>query len=136
MIREVACAMLVRDGRLLLGRRSPQRRSYPDCWDVIGGHLEAGETPEQALLREVSEEVGLTPTRFRAVGELPEPMPERHGPARLYFFAVTQWAGGEPTLRGDEHTRLRWFTVADACALPDLASPSYHPMFRSLAADG
>ena len=30
---------------------------FPDCWDLIGGHLEEGETPEEALLREVKEEL-------------------------------------------------------------------------------
>lgn len=131
-MREVACALLVRDGRLLLGRRSPRRKSYPDCWDVIGGHLEAGESREQALVREVREEVGLTPTRSRQVGELPEPRPELYGSARLHFFAVTAWRGGEPALLGDEHTELRWFEVEAACALPDLAASGYHAIFRRL----
>lgn len=131
-MREVACAILVRSGRLLLGRRSPHRRSYPDCWDVLGGHLEDGETPAQALVREVGEEVGLTPTAFRALGELPEPFPELYGPARLHFFAVTAWEGGEPAMLGDEHTELRWFDVEAACGLPDLAWSGYERIFRQL----
>ncbi len=133
-MRQVACAVLVRDGRLLLGFRSPHRRSYPSCWDVLGGHLEPGETPEEALVREVREEVGLTPTSFRPVGELPEPYPELYGPARLHFFAVTAWDGGEPAMLGDEHTQLRWFDVEAACTLPKLATETYRAIFRSLDA--
>ena len=46
-------ALIVRDGMLLLGRRSSAKAACPDTWDVIGGHVEAGETFEDALLREV-----------------------------------------------------------------------------------
>lgn len=34
---------------VLLGRRAANREFYPDVWDVLGGHLEPGETSEQAL---------------------------------------------------------------------------------------
>lgn len=135
-MREVACAVLVRDRRLLLGRRAPHRRAYPDCWDVIGGHLEPGETLAQALVREVREEIGLTPTRFRPAGELAEPYPERYGRARLHFFTVTAWDGGEPRMLGNEHTALCWFDVEAACALPELASSGYEGIFRAVVAMG
>jgi 8-oxo-dGTP diphosphatase len=42
-------ALIVRDGLLLLGLRSSQKVSSPDQWDVIGGHVEAGETFEHAF---------------------------------------------------------------------------------------
>ena len=132
-MRHVACAVLVRDGLLLLGKRSPHRRSYATCWDVIGGHLEAGEIPEQALVREVREEVGLTVTRFAPLGTLAEPQPGRYGPGALHFFSVTDWQGGEPVMLGDEHTELRWFDIDAACALPDLAATEYRSIFESIA---
>ena len=46
-------AVLVREGRILLGRRSPRKQIYPGLWDVIGGHVEAEETYEDALRREL-----------------------------------------------------------------------------------
>ena len=54
---EGACAPFVRDGRLLLARRSPHKRFYPNCWDPIAGHAETGETPAPALVREAWEEL-------------------------------------------------------------------------------
>lgn len=131
-LRHVACAVLVRDGRVLLGKRSPHRRSYANCWDVIGGHLEAGETPVGALIREVREEIGLTPTRFAPLGTLAEPRPDLYGPATLDFFLVTEWTGGEPRMLGDEHTELGWFDIPAACSLPDLAAPGYRAIFESI----
>jgi NUDIX domain-containing protein len=56
-VRHCSCALFVREGRLLLGRRSQAERLYPGVWDLIGGHARLG-TPEAALLREVQEETG------------------------------------------------------------------------------
>lgn len=132
-MREVACAFLLRDGRILLGRRTPQRHSYPGCWDVLGGHLEAGETPEQALIREVQEEAGITPIRFRRIGNITDPDPARADKAVCHCFAVTAWTGGAPAMLGDEHSEIRWFSLAEAAGLPGLALEDYRALFLSLA---
>ncbi|MFB9234051.1 GNAT family N-acetyltransferase [Plantactinospora siamensis] len=60
-MREVACVgALIRDPehRVYVHRRSPDRRLLPGTWDIVGGHVEAGESPEQALAREITEETG------------------------------------------------------------------------------
>jgi RimJ/RimL family protein N-acetyltransferase/8-oxo-dGTP pyrophosphatase MutT (NUDIX family) len=51
---------LIRDEqhRVYVQRRTLERRLYPGIWDIVGGHLEPGETPEQTLAREVEEETG------------------------------------------------------------------------------
>lgn len=47
-------------GEILLQKRSMAKDSYPGLWDIsVGGHVDAGETPLQAALRETSEEVGI-----------------------------------------------------------------------------
>ncbi|MFF0339054.1 GNAT family N-acetyltransferase [Kribbella sp. NPDC004875] len=59
--RAVDCVgALIRDPqhRVYLQRRTADRRLLPGIWDIVGGHLEPGETPEQALAREVEEETG------------------------------------------------------------------------------
>lgn len=59
---------LVRDayGRVFAQRRAPDRRLLPGLWDIVGGHLEPGETPEEALARELKEETGWTLRRIEA----------------------------------------------------------------------
>lgn len=120
-------AILLKDGAVLLGRRAAHR-SYPDRWDIIGGHVEPGETLEQALIREVEEEIGVTPGQFAKLTSL------RAEGIELHIYRVDAWSGGSPFIRNDEHAELRWFTVEAACSLPNLASDEYVRVFQELRA--
>jgi 8-oxo-dGTP diphosphatase len=65
---EVALAILPRDGKFLMQLRDNiPTILYPGLWGLFGGHMEAGETPEIAVVREVIEEIGfeiVTPQKF------------------------------------------------------------------------
>ena len=123
-MRECVGALVVRDERILLGLRAPHK-TYPECWDVPGGHVEAGETREDALARELGEELGIVPTAwtFHSTHE--------NGDVRLHLYVVTRWRG-RPRLQGDEHSQIQWHRLARACELTDLASPEYCEVFRTL----
>lgn len=54
----VACALVDDDGRVLIAKR-PEGRSMAGLWEFPGGKLEAGERPEDALIRELGEELGI-----------------------------------------------------------------------------
>jgi 8-oxo-dGTP pyrophosphatase MutT (NUDIX family) len=120
--------LFVRDGRLLLGLRSPTKHLYPGVWDLVGGHAKPEETPEQALLREVEEEIGSIPTEFSLLEIAPEPNPEANGPCEYHVFLVRGWAGPEPFLKNAEHVQLGWFTPSEARIL-ELADPAYLELF-------
>ena len=63
MALEVSLAMLHRDGRWLMQLRDEIPTIVaPGCWGLFGGHLDPGETPEQALRRELLEEISWQPT--------------------------------------------------------------------------
>jgi len=56
---DIVNGLLVRDGLVLMARRSRHRRSYSDTWSFPGGHVEPGETFDEALVRELHEELGI-----------------------------------------------------------------------------
>ncbi|MFC3551422.1 NUDIX domain-containing protein [Lysobacter cavernae] len=72
-VHDCVGALIVHDGKVLLGRRSADREWLPGAWDVFGGHVEAGESGPQALCRELDEELGIVPTRIEYLAS-----PRRH----------------------------------------------------------
>lgn len=102
-ITEVAVGILVReDQQFLLGQR-PLGKSYAGYWEFPGGKLEAGESPEEALTRELHEELGIITHQCIPWKNIEHDYP--HAYVRLYFYKVTKWAG---TPFGREGQSLVW----------------------------
>jgi 8-oxo-dGTP diphosphatase len=127
---EIVGALLVRRGAVLMGRRAAWKTMLPNCWDVIGGHVEPGETPYDTLVREVAEEVGVRVTEAAPMGQVTYLLPGR-GPLVQDLFHVSAWVG-EPTLANDEHTELRWFTREALAEIGDDAFREYRPLLERL----
>src|SRR5690606_30967676 len=89
-------------GRVLLGQR-PEGKAWPEWWELPGGKIEPGESVQQALVRELQEELGIQVTKSTPwvtyVYEYPKTI------VRLAFWKVTGWEG-EP--RGLENQALAW----------------------------
>lgn len=128
---DIAAGLLCYQDRLLLGKRSARRAAYPGVWDLPGGHVEAGETAEQALVRELREELGVMPIAWRewAVLRAPAMGHETASLLRVHLFLVTQWHGEPRNLLPDEHDAVAWFTGDDAAKLT-LAHAEYPMLFR------
>jgi 8-oxo-dGTP pyrophosphatase MutT (NUDIX family) len=75
MPHEVTAALIIQSQKILLGLRSATRTFYPDVWDLFGGHVEPGESHEETLVRELHEELGITPTKWTFLETLTLPAP-------------------------------------------------------------
>ncbi len=105
---QVVAAVIEHEGRFLLGKRSPNKKSAPGYWCPISGRIEPGETEQDAVAREVFEEVGL---KTRAVDKLCE-FDTHDKSARIHWWK-TEVIGGSAFLKNDEHTEIRWVTLEE-----------------------
>ena len=124
-----ACALIDPDGRVLLAQRPPDK-AMGGLWEFPGGKVEPGETPEQSLIRELHEELGiqveepcLAPFAFAS-----HSYPDFHLLMPLYL--CRRWQG---TPQPHEHTALKWVKPKDmgSFAMPPADLPLI-PMLRDL----
>ncbi|MGW4501124.1 NUDIX domain-containing protein [Micromonospora sp. NPDC004336] len=115
-----AGALIVDDeGRLFVQRRSADRRIFPNCWDIVGGHVEPGEDVGDALHREVTEETGWTVSHVLGhVGDYRYVADD--GLERVESDWLVRVDGDltRPTLEAGKHTEFRWL-AADELDLLD-----------------
>lgn len=123
-MRECVAAFIVADGKVLLGKRAASREFYPNIWDVFGGHLEKTESRENALKRELAEELGIVPTSWKFLITVDEPHPAENGAGLYHFYLITDFDGEPANLQPEEHEVVRWFEFEEAMDLP-FADPSY-----------
>jgi len=104
-------ALILRDGRVLLLRRSPRSPQYPSYWDLPGGGVEEGETLEQALRREVKEETRLRVRVGKMVHAAILTWPLDDGtlvPSLGITFACAIERKAVPHLSPEEHSEFAW----------------------------
>ena len=130
-MKTAACGVFWDGGKVLLGKRSADRPFYPGVWDLVGGHCEPGESPEETLVREAREELGVTPETWRPLAVLLDPDPDKHGEYRYYLFLVSEWNGTPRNRQPHEHSEIRWFLPGDTVGLA-LAHPDYAALFAGL----
>lgn len=98
----VVAGFLKKDGKILVGQR-PENNSLPGQWEFPGGKIEPGETPEQALVRELQEELGID----AEVGDLKLACTHSYGDVGILilFYEILFWKG-QP--KAQHHMMLEW----------------------------
>ena len=124
-IVHVAAAVITRpDGSVLLGQRAPDT-FYPGYWEFPGGKVEPGETPRDALIRELDEELGM-----RVDAAYPWITREHvyeHAHVSLHFFEVSAWRG---EIHDRVHSALSWQQAGAMDVGPML--PANGPILKAL----
>lgn len=119
---EVAAAVIVRDGRIFATQRG--YGEYKDWWEFPGGKIEPGETPQQALVREIREELAAGITVGSLVRTVEWDYPGFHLTMHCYWCTLDS---AEPRLL--EHEAARWLSR------DELASVSWLPADREIIED-
>ena len=99
----VVAAVIERDGRVLIGQRKPGDR-HPLKWEFPGGKVEPGETPEQATIRELEEELAIRARVQAEIRRYEYQYPGR-SPILLIFYRVLEFSGEPQNL---EYEQIRW----------------------------
>ena len=98
---------IIKDGdKYLIGQR-PAHKSQGGLWEFMGGKIEAGETPEQALKRECLEELALEIENERIIDSVVHEYPEKI--IRLTLIECNPIKGSEP--QALEHQQICWVTI-------------------------
>ncbi len=104
---EVVAALIWRDDRFMICQR-PAHKSNGLLWEFVGGKVEAGETKEQALVRECQEELAITLSVGDAFMDVVHEYPDITVHLTLFHATVAE---GEPQLL--EHNDLQWITPSE-----------------------
>ena len=131
-IKQCAAGLILRDREVLLGLRAADREAWPGVWDLIGGRCEENEAPEQVLIREFAEEIGVTPTEFPHFATIKDPASPSQTDYMFLVYLVTEWTGFPRKVQLHEHPEIRWFPLTEALQLENLALPDYTALFRSI----
>ena len=122
----VACALIDKDRRILIAQR-PQGKGMAGLWEFPGGKIEAGERPEETLIRELKEELGidvkepcLAPLTFASF-----PYPDFH--LLMPLYVCRRWEG---FVTAHEHQALKWVKANELRNYP--MPPADEPLIPAL----
>jgi len=114
------------EGRILLLRRPAHSKHYPGQWEPPGGKVEAGETLDAALLREVAEETGLELSIARVIGATESEFPSY----RVVHLHFEGRASGVEVRLDKSHDEFAWIPRGE------IGDMDLRPAFRGILTQG
>lgn len=107
----VATAIFIKDSKVLLEKRREDEDNYAGLWTLPGGHKKKDETMEQALKREMDEELKVKIIKARFIGKFKDIDPTSHRIYEHNAFLCLEWQGKiEETT---EQSGVKWFEIEE-----------------------
>ncbi len=111
MFRIIVKAMIVKDKKILVLKRSLTQALGPGVWEMVGGKVELEETLEDGLQREVKEETGLTCTISRLLYATDHNITIKDTTEKIVLLVYLCQVDKGPVLLSNEHSAYRWVDV-------------------------
>jgi 8-oxo-dGTP diphosphatase len=117
---DVASAVIITDGKVLLIKRSSAHKLEPDKWQLPEGKVDEGETEGEALVREVNEEIGRKVLSSKFYKKFPFQVPYEGSIYNVYRFVYETTIDEGDIVLSEEHTEFRWVNLKDVVNMDDL----------------
>lgn len=107
-VLETTLLLLRKDNEILLAKK---KRGFGEGkYNGVGGKLEEGETPEEAMIRETEEEIMITPTKYEKMGviEFLEYVKGERANVKFHLYVATEWIG---IPKESEEMIPKWFSL-------------------------
>ncbi len=108
----VVGAVIINDqGRAFVQKRSRDRRLFPGCWDIVGGHIDPGETLYEGLRREIAEETGWKLTRIITILGQFDWVTDQKARRELDLLVEVEGNLDAPQIEWSKHSEFRWINL-------------------------
>jgi len=102
----VAVGFIVREGKIFVAKRAKTKKNFPGRYELVGGHIDRGESPEQTIIREIKEEIGIEVEVGQIVGAFTfEVGGEFEIEVAYLCYPLTD---AEPVLDPNDHSEAMW----------------------------
>ncbi len=136
LLHKTVIAELVNSrGEYCLVKQSSSKQDPGQFVSPVGGHVSAGESDEEALIRECQEECGITPTNYKLVGQTIFNR-EVIGRKENHLFIVYEIYTDQNPILNHESVEYKWFTIVEIKSLikskPDTFGAAWHHVFKNI----
>lgn len=120
------------EGRIFAQKRTPDRKLFPGCWDLAGGHVDPGETLYDALVREIEEETGWK--LVQVVALINQFDWESSGIRKREFDFLVEVEGNldHPLIETEKFSTYDWFGLDNLETLKENRQPGDHAIYETI----
>lgn len=129
--REVAIWIMNNEGKILLQKRASSKKSNPNKWGLTAGHIDAGESVEDGMHREILEELGIDIKNFSKIGITK--IQEKHSNSNMInnyfayvFFAKVNYKIQDYTIQKEELSEVKYITIEELEKLLKIKTKTIH----------